>query len=117
MLTNFPGICRRLPRIPDLLYNHLKEGEKRPVSAQMRKSTMKTEPIAATGKSPDATVLELRARSLIGATQFAALLLAALLVLAPGLVWAVSFLERAQQYYEEGDLRSAAVDHRKSRAC
>ncbi len=71
---------------------------------------MKTEPAAAIGKMSGATFVDLFARALIVPAMLAVFLLAAPLGLAPTPAWAASFLERAQQYFEEGDLRSAAVE-------
>lgn len=71
---------------------------------------MKTEPVAAIGKRSGAAIIDLLARTLIGPALLAVLLLAAPAVLTPGSAWAATFLERAQQYYEEGDLSAASVE-------
>ena len=66
----------------------------------MKKGTMMTDPAPTTSKARHATA----------PTLLAVLVIAAQLVLAPAPAWAASFLERAQEYFAEGDLPSATVE-------
>lgn len=70
---------------------------------------MKTRAVSAIGKSSRAAMIERSARPPL-MVLMASCLLAAALILAPVPAWSTSFLERAQQYYEEGDLASAAIE-------
>ena len=70
---------------------------------------MKTHAVSAIGKAPCAAMTERSARPPL-MVLMASCLLAAALILGPAPAWSTSFLERAQQYYEEGDLASAAIE-------
>ncbi|WP_299616411.1 XrtA/PEP-CTERM system TPR-repeat protein PrsT [Pelagibius sp.] len=70
---------------------------------------MKIHAVSAIGKAACATMVERSARPPL-MVLVASWLLAAALILGPMPAWSTSFLERAQQYYEEGDLASAAVE-------
>lgn len=71
---------------------------------------MKTDPTSPTSRLSGATPAGLFLQILGAPALLALLLLAASLWLAPSSAWAASFLERAQEYYDQDDLRSAAVE-------